>query len=172
MRWPAGKGSAVFFIIFHDSTPAMCNSELYLTVVTGGGGGLAEQSGAAVGQHGGGSRCLRCLCVSRVGTHPLPRNTRARVDIYIYICVCVCVLHLTNITSMYSMEEEDAADTRLIHRREYCSPFSPLSSACTRIGRSSRPISYAGISISFYSSRIRKEKLFQNYFECIFVFDL
>lgn len=63
----------------------MCNSELYLTVVTGGGGGLAGQSGAAVGQHGGGLRWLRCLCVSRVGTHPLPRNTRARR----YICVCV-----------------------------------------------------------------------------------
>lgn len=38
MRRPAGKGSAVFFIIFHESTLAMCNSELYLTVVRRGGG--------------------------------------------------------------------------------------------------------------------------------------
>lgn len=113
-----------------------------------------------------GDRGGSVVCVSAALGPILSLVTRARVDIY------VCVLHLTNIISMYSMEEEDAADTRLIHRREYCSPFSPLSSACTRIGRSSRPISYAGISISFYSSRIRKEKLFQNYFECIFVFDL
>lgn len=104
-----------------------------------------------------GDRGGSVVCVSAALGPILSLVTRARVDIY------VCVLHLTNIISMYSMEEEDAADTRLIHRREYCSPFSPLSSACTRIGRSSRPISYAGISISFYSSRIRKEKLFQNF---------
>lgn len=85
----------------------MCNSELYLTVVRGG---LAGQSGA-VGQRGG--RWLRCLCVSRVGTHPLHLpsallHARARKRVYIYICVrvqAVHVLHLTNITSMYSTEE-------------------------------------------------------------------
>lgn len=132
----------------------MCNSELYLTVVRGG---LAGQSGA-VGQRGG--RWLRCLCVSRVGTHPLHLpsallHARARKRVYIYMRVCAgcaCVAPYKHYLHVLDGGgREDAPDRRLIHTREYCSPFSPLSSVCTRC-QSWRPISYAStpLPVLFY----------------------
>lgn len=112
----------------------------------------------AVGQRGG--RWLRCLCVSRVGTHPLHLpsallHARARKRVYIYMRVCAgcaCVAPYKHYLHVLDGGgEEDAPDRRLIHTREYCSPFSPLSSVCTRC-QSSRPISYAStpLPVLFY----------------------
>lgn len=61
----------------------MCNSELYLTVVRRGGGGLAGQSGAAVGQPAGRGMegdggSVVCVSAALGPLHPFRPRTRAR----------------------------------------------------------------------------------------------
>lgn len=95
----------------------------------------------AVGQRGG--RWLRCLCVSRVGTHPLHLpsallHARARKRVYIYMRVCAgcaCVAPYKHYLHVLDGGgEEDAPDRRLIHTRNIVALSHPCL-RCVRVAR-------------------------------------
>lgn len=109
------------------------------------------------GEGGGSVVCVSAALGLILSTSLPPSSTRAHVNVCIYIYMracagCACVAPYKHYLHVLDGGgEEDAPDRRLIHTREYCSPFSPLSSVCTRC-QSWRPISYAStpLPVLFY----------------------